>query len=263
MPSSIVLFCADTQLERLDYSLMSDQSLMEMLICDFGEEAKQQFQDSDGLFLDVCEWSFVSCDSDENVIKVKKTSGMSGSASLSHMPAKVRTFQMKDGGLFGTLETATLPRCLREFDIHKNKFYGSVDLTALPAAIIKCIISDNSFSGSINLTKLPATLNELYVSYNRFSGTLSLSNLPRNLLWLSLSSNTFSGEFRFENPPERFRKLHASANSFEETAVVPKGCYVDLVHSGVTSIVDVEGNRHPHETHMLSQREIRVIVNLS
>ena len=247
-------FClsADADLARVDFSSFSDQTLMETLIAGFFSMEKQKCQDSDGLFLDACEWSFVTCDADESVIAVKKSGGMGGSASLSHMPAKVGLFQMKEGSHAGTLETSFLPRCLKHFDIQMNNFRGSVEFTALPAELVDFNIYDNTFSGSADLKKLPASLKNLILGSNSFSGTLYLTNLPPKLHWMNLASNMFSGEFRVENAPESILKFCARGNSFDEVAVVPKGTMVTLENSGVTSIVDTEGNRHPWEKRMLN-----------
>ena len=142
---------ADTHLGRVDASSFSDQTLMETLIAGFFSMEKQKCQDSDGLFLDAREWSFVTCDADESVIAVKKSDGMGGSASLSHMPAKVSVFQMKEGSQGGTLETALLPKCLECFDIQENNFHGSVEFKALPPELVDFNINENTFSGSADL----------------------------------------------------------------------------------------------------------------
>ena len=58
----------DPFLGRLDYSLLSDQALMEMLIEGFDDETKKKYQDDHGMYLDVCEWPNITCDEDESVI---------------------------------------------------------------------------------------------------------------------------------------------------------------------------------------------------
>ena len=62
----------DPSLGRLDCNSFSDQTLMEMLIDGLDEKSKQKYRDNKGTYLDVCEWSSVTCDEFKRVIKSKK-----------------------------------------------------------------------------------------------------------------------------------------------------------------------------------------------
>ena len=57
-----LLVSVDPSLGRLDYSLLSDQTLMEMLIESFDDETKKKYQDGQGMYLDICEWPKIKCD---------------------------------------------------------------------------------------------------------------------------------------------------------------------------------------------------------
>ena len=65
-----VFLSVDPSLGRLDYSLMSDQALMEMLIEGFDDETKQDYQDKHGMYKDVCDWFPITCDEDERVVEI-------------------------------------------------------------------------------------------------------------------------------------------------------------------------------------------------
>ena len=64
------LFTADSSISRVDYNSLSDQTLMEMLIDGFDDESKRTYQEKDGTYLDVCEWSLVVCDDEESVVEI-------------------------------------------------------------------------------------------------------------------------------------------------------------------------------------------------
>ena len=80
----------DPSLGRLEYRLMSDQALMEMLIDGFDDVTKKRYQDNHGMYLDVCELSCVQCDKDERVFEIRINSENSnGSIEISYVPPKV------------------------------------------------------------------------------------------------------------------------------------------------------------------------------
>ena len=63
-----LLLTVDPSVGRLDYSLMSDQSLMEMRIEILDDISKKKYKDNDGMYLDACDWSVIKCNGDERVI---------------------------------------------------------------------------------------------------------------------------------------------------------------------------------------------------
>ena len=111
---SLQLFLSvDPSLGRIDYSLMSDQALMEMLIEGFDDESKKRYQDSHGMYLDVCELSRISCDDDERVVEIALDSGsITGSLELCYVPPKVNDLSIRSWGkseLTGSANLARLP----------------------------------------------------------------------------------------------------------------------------------------------------------
>ena len=94
MNRSVILFASDSALGRVDYSSLSDQTLMEMLVDGFLDSAKKKYQDSEGMYLDVCDWPLVRCDDNRRVIMVKHIQETAGSLSLTFMPPLVTSFFM-------------------------------------------------------------------------------------------------------------------------------------------------------------------------
>ena len=100
----------DSSLGRVDYSLLSDQNL---LIEGFDDVTKRRYKDSEGMYLDVCEWPHIKCDDDEKVIHIDiQTEGCSGSLDICHFPPEVNVVKIR-------------PRTT-------SKITGSVDLAHLP-----------------------------------------------------------------------------------------------------------------------------------
>ena len=56
MCSPIHLLSVDPSLGRVDYSALSDQTLIELLIDGFDDVTKEKYQDNEGTYLNVCEW---------------------------------------------------------------------------------------------------------------------------------------------------------------------------------------------------------------
>ena len=109
--SALKLFLnVDPSIGRVDCSLLSDQTLMEMLIDGFDDETKQEYQDKDGMYLDACRWSCVTCDDDQGVIQIDIESyDVKGSLELCYAPPNVKEIYIRS--------------------VYKSKITGSVDLT--------------------------------------------------------------------------------------------------------------------------------------
>ena len=246
-----LFFSVDPSLGRLDYSLLSDQSLMEMLVGGLSKTVKKLFQDDSEMFLDVCDWDGVQCDNNANVTSVR-IDECDGPIALEFIPPRVGVFHMRAGSLSGTLSTSALPKGMEYFAISTNNFGGTVDFTSLPEGMRLLCLQRNKFSGSAALDSLPSALERLYIQQNHFSGSLNLKNLPPNLHYLDASTNAFTGVFRIENLPERLSAISASINIFDEVAVVPSNCTgISLSDSGVTRVVDEEGKEHPAQDEIL------------
>ena len=255
MFSALFFTAIDPHLSRLEYDLLSDQALMEMLV--EPSSSVRGFQDRHGSYLDVCSWGGVNCDSDGNVIQFEASRALSGSVELSFLPKnvrKVRLFSMHREKVQGTVETSTLPVCMLEFRINYSKFSGTLDLTTLPPLIKLLDVEDNTFSGSCDLTKLPSELHLLSLGENHFSGSLSLRQLPPSLESLRIHGNRFSGAFELTKLSNPVIIIAADCNCFESVAVVTREtARIALWAAQVKNIVDADGNQHPHEKEMLTR----------
>ena len=95
MPALQLFLTADPSLGRADYILFSDQTLMEMLIEGFDEEAKKKYKENEGMYLDVCKWPCIRCDKDERVTGIDINSGnVRGSLELCYAPPKIRVLKV-------------------------------------------------------------------------------------------------------------------------------------------------------------------------
>ena len=239
MASLPTLCTADASLGRFDFSSLSHQQLMEMLIENINGAAKLEYKaDDTGDYLDVCTWLDIECDDDKNVTSIEFDSCFRGDLNIEYIPQTVRRFKLLSEGATGTLDTSalsvnledffipyndfsgevnfrTLPPCLERFNISYNQLTGSVDLTALPNILKLLDLAGNEFSGEVSLTELPACLCELDLSECSFFGSIRLDKLPRDMTSLCLNSNQFSGEIHLENLPKNLQYLSLHTNNFE------------------------------------------------
>ena len=183
------LLSVDPSIGRVDYSLMSDQTLTEMLIEGFDDEAKSKYQDCEGMYLDVCKWSLIKCDDDERVIQIKIDSRrISGSLDLCYVPPKVKVLNI----------TSWI----------KSQFAGSVDLTHLPDGIEDLFLQDNRFTGEIDLQHLPEDMIHLYLQNNQFTGKIDLTHLPKGMQRLSIANNQLTGEIDLAHLPDGIKSVY-------------------------------------------------------
>ena len=252
MCTIIALLVDNPHLGRFDSNLLTDQSLMEMLVEGFHDEIKEEYQDENGMFLDVCQWRGVGCDDAQNVTSV---SGFRchGLIALDFIPPKVALFKMVLGSLCGTLSTNTIPKGMTELNLVNNCLSGTVDFMMLPECMQQLSLQYNEFTGSANFHLLPNALEKLNIENNKFSGSLYLKSLPLNFCYLDVSSNMLSGVFSIENVPKGLFTMHASYNRFDEVAVVPSHVnIVTLRNCGVTTVVDEFERKHPKEDGILA-----------
>ena len=225
MFSKSLLLSVDTNLGRLDYSLLSDQALMEMLIDGFDDDTKKQYQDDHGMYLDVCEWSCIECDADERVAEiVMDNSDIRGSIQLCYVPPKVEEIDIGDMWVNG-------------------KLAGSVDLTLLPEGMEVLNLLGNKLSGEIDLTQLPYKMEYLTLGYNQLTGEINLTHLPDGMRGLHLESNQLSGSLVIRGLPQEMNIIDVRGNNFNAVAVVDSDtpATIKLKESGVTSVVDENG----------------------
>ena len=233
MPQLFSLIIApDPALGRLDYDSLPDQALMEMLIDGMPEEDKKQFQDAKGNFLDVCEWSVVTC-TDERVTSVKLSADLRSDVfqtllnraeahqkfceeqfSFQFLPSQVDVFTGDRSNLHGTLDTHDLPRMLRALRIAMNALRGTISWSGLPNKLDFMNIEHNNFVGSLALNDLPQNLRTLVASWNEFSGEIDISDIPPKVELLNLSRNSFEGSLDFSLVSNRLKSFYAANNRF-------------------------------------------------
>ena len=244
MNSPILLSSVDSNLERVDYSSMSDQTLMELLFEGFDEDIQAEYQDGHGKYLDVCEWDYVDCDEDDRVISFDEEGDISGSLQLCYLPPKMQSLLLTYKELTGSVDLTQLPPKMESLTLDDNQFTGSVDLTKLPDTMGYLHLSGNDFEGSVDLTQLPESMKVLYLGKNRFEGSVDLTQFPQKMSYINIENNRFTGSFIAMSLPQGFKKVYASGNQFSAIAVVHshENAEFDLRESGVTSAADENGD---------------------
>ena len=239
----------DPSLGRVDYSLMSDQILMEMLFEGFDDETKEQCQDEHGMYLDVCEWGIIKCDDNDRVIDISMCSDdVSGSLELCYVPPKVKALNIRpmtlcrsqltgsvdltglpDGmeslclsssWLMGEIDLAHLPDGMKSLTLHNNQLTGGVDLAHLPDGMKSLTLPSNQFTGGVDLTHLPDEVGFLSLQNNRFTGEINLTRLPARMYDLNLRNNRFTGEIDLTHLPEEMSYLYLNRNELCGSLVI-------------------------------------------
>ena len=234
----------DPSLGRVDYRLLSDQTLMEMFIEGLDEDTENKYQDSEGMYLDVCDWSCIECDDDDRVIEIHIGSGIvSGSLEMRYLPPKVQRLNLAENQLTGEIDLKQLPDRVQSLDLSDNQLTGEMDLTRLPDGMERLELSSNRFIGEIDLTGLPDGMNGLYLNNNQFTGEIDLTQLPTELRWLDVSRNQLSGSIIINELPGDMFGLDLGKNRFNAVAVVEsvKQGFINLKESGVMTVVDESG----------------------
>ena len=275
------LLSIDPALGRLDHHSLSDQALMEMLISGMDEEDQEYYQDGNDNFLDVCEWSVVTC-TDERVTAVNVRYKEFGETQFPFrfIPPNVSHFQGEGSNLHGTLDTAELPQSLLDFNVADNKLHGTLNWKGLPQKLEILIIHGNKFCGSLALSDLPRSLKDFEAGENQFSGEISLNDLPPALeeLWLygnsltgsiyieklpesikniSLDENSLSGDFRMDTFPANLSRLDVSKNAFSPKVVLGKSnraIHFKIKIDDVSAVVDENGDKHDWHEDIVSPR---------
>ena len=240
----------DPSLGRVDCSLLSDQTLMELLFEGVDEETKKRYQDNDGIYLDVCEWSCIKCDDHERVIEIRADNcDISGFIQLSYVPPKVKVLNISslfiDGKLTGSVDLAHLPKQMKELDIYGNQFTGEIDLTHLPDGMNCLYLQNNQLTGEVDLTHLPDGIEILALDNNKLSGEIDLTQLPGKMEYLHFHNNQLSGSLVLKKLPSEMRSINAEDNNFNAVAVVYStvNVTIKLRGSGVASVVDENGKK--------------------
>ena len=262
----------DPSLGRLDYSLLSDQALTEMLFEGFDDGTKKEYQDEHGMYLDVCEWGSIKCDDDDRVIEILVFSDIaSGSFDLRYVPPKVEALEIRpmtlcSSQLTGSVNLTGLPGGMEFLCLRSSRLTGEIDLTRLPEHIFRIDLPGNQLTGEIDLTQLPGRVEELSLGKNRLTGEIDLTQLPDEMCYLGLEGNRFTGDIDLTHLPEKMEYvvfsdnklsgslvlkhlpyethyINAKGNNFNAVAVVHSKTHanIKLQESGVTSVVDENG----------------------
>ena len=137
-------------LSRLEYSLLSQQVLLEMLVEKL--HGSLTFQDGKGNYLPIDEWDGVEVNKSGEV-EVIDWCACAG----AHF----------EGG--GSLRFEFLPPTLTRFYVAHNEIEGTIDLTCLPQSLVELSVSRNKLTGTANLTRLPETIGYLDLDEDYFT----------------------------------------------------------------------------------------------
>ena len=278
----LTLLSIDPALGRLGYDSLSDQARMEIFVDGLTEETKKHFQDPNGGFLDISEWSGVSVSDEGEVLIVSFSKldchfNIAGSLNFRFLPPRTSSFRawnqklygtieasdlpqnlfglsLPENGFFGSFDFQNLPKPLQYLDLQRNAFTGKCDLTKLPQGLKRLLLASNEFSGSVRLDALPSGLEHLELQQNDFSGEICVSKLPDTLMHIFLDENEFTGGFILEKFPEGLLQIRASDNKLSGVAVVSKDRYMRVALGGnaIDRVIDEEGRKHEREEEMLN-----------
>ncbi|KNH04303.1 leucine-rich repeat protein [Perkinsela sp. CCAP 1560/4] len=204
----------DPALGRLDYSSLSQQALMEMLI--EGLEAVGKICGSREEPKEVEDWEGVDVeDTTGDVTKIDwESMGLKGLLDVQWMPATVRYFDASVNDIIGSFNPSDLPASIETALLYINSLTGPIDLRNLLEGIQKFDISHNQLSGSIDLRHLPQSTQKLALNDNSFTGSVCLKNLPNGLEVLNIAQNDLSGSMDLTNLPASLKKLYLHENRF-------------------------------------------------
>ena len=278
---SLTLLSADTPADTIDLAAYSDRELLDLVVKDIDDRAKQMHADVPGGDVPVCDWTMVECDERGVVIKIFRQGFMgSGSLALEFLPLQIQSCSLSNQSypkICGTLCTPQLPRGLQLLSLTHLGFYGAVDMTQLPPQMNLLFLHHNNFSGSCDLNKLSETIQSIDISHNDFSGSVDLTRLPYQLRTLKIANNNFSGEIHFLNLPgvvlldlqanqfsgefrfDTYDKashvgIYGDSNPFSGTAVVHSSAnLVTLKKTNIVDVVDEHGKPSPKKHSILGK----------
>ena len=210
-----ILLGVDASLGRLDYSLMPDQALMEMLVEGLNDKTKEKYQDKHGMYLDVCEWSGINCDAHQRVIRISigidvSSENVRSLLQLCHVPPKVKVLRIISklrGKQTVSVDLTQLPCGMEQLYLRNNQLTGAADLTQLPGAMTMLWLVNNQLTGAVDLTQLPDGMKELYLHNNQLTGAVDLTQLPDGMETLQLNNNQLSGAIDLTQLPGKMESL--------------------------------------------------------
>ena len=233
-------------LGRVDYTLMSDQTLMELLVEGFDDRTKKAYQDDHGMYLDVCEWSCVKCNTDERVVEIEETCAVAGSLQLQYVPPKLKVLMIsswRKSQLTGSVDLSQLPEGMQKLCLSNTELKEGIDLAHLPKIMETLSLENNRLTGEIDLTRLPDAMYKVYLHNNQLSGEIDLTHLPDGMHYLNFSGNQLTGSLVIQKLPQRMRIIDVRSNRLQAVAVVDSNIrtIIELGGSGVMSVMDENG----------------------
>ncbi|KNH03883.1 leucine-rich repeat protein [Perkinsela sp. CCAP 1560/4] len=274
MLPTTVLLVGPSALGRVDTKSMSQQTLLEVLVGDFGNT--QAFWNADGEFKEICDWDgvqFYSTQSDVvysidwDAISVMRSSADAdgtvygvehpvGSIDLRWIPSSVKYVSISELSLIGSIDTRSLPRELTFLRLLRNRLSGTFHTADLPHTLRIIMVSTNNLTGSLDLTRLPHRITLFDASHNAFSGSIDLRALPATLEHLSLNHNRLSGSIDFRFLSGNLRRCALEQNAFRQDVAVlsanRSGMLVLGLDSGTFgSCVDTNGEAVPMDERVI------------
>jgi len=199
---------------KIDKHMLSDQTLMELIIANLHPEDKTQFQDNGSKYSDCSRWPGVTLNKagDIKEIDLSEKTLRPGSLDFRWIPSTVTRVYAYECNLMSTIDLTDLPPKLEEFVVWSNNIEGTACFSHLPDSLGIFVLSNNKFVGPVDLTILPGGLQELHLRENTFNGTLDLSSLPKTLVELDLSRNAFEGSIDLSCLPVTLTSFLVSEN---------------------------------------------------
>ena len=213
----LIFVTIDPSLGRLEYDSLSDQARMEIFISPISENLQKKLQDTNGNFLDVCDWYVVECDAEGNIdiIQLHISEEDTKSPIFSYIPPSVRIFNYK-GAKECSFTLADLPPNLCEFSVENTQLLSEIDLNGFSSHLQNITIKYCGMQATCDARNLPDSLIKLNLNENKLHGSLSLDSLPRPMTHFMASDNNFSGKLLIDNLPARMYHLYLSRNEFTE-----------------------------------------------
>ena len=215
-----LIFCeADSRIGRVDYHLLPQQTLMEVLVNDLLD--KSIFCDANGTFRDIDGWAGVKCTLYGEVESVKWSNLFNsffvegGTIHLEWMPATVQTFDIFLNWLSGEVDLTGLPSALHIVVLSKNKLEGEANLTALPQKLRFLYFANNRLTGPLRISNVPPHLKGIDLSKNKLCGSVDLTCLSGSIEFLYLQNNDFGGQLRVSSIPNTVWSINLTGNHID------------------------------------------------
>ena len=86
---NLLIAAIDPSLGRFDMASLTDQQCMELFIAECSAYHQKDHQDSEGLYLSVCDWDSVECDAENHVIEIYDPY-FDGKLDLQYLPNTIK-----------------------------------------------------------------------------------------------------------------------------------------------------------------------------